>query len=475
MSAQAAVPDHFCCGIPNIFAAAKGKHLTDQQLDGYIDRSVTGPDRALAHKFMWMMPRTMRGDFVYVDSHDHIVTNNPRLIPYIKVTHRPNAQAAVRSVADATPVRRTMSNGYSSSCSPPNPPAYPKGGYERQVSKCGFTSGITFVHLPCGTSSLQPGDSGYMYMELRGDSGSLGEGGMFVANNNDHSINPYVTGTQTMNNGAARYDCAYDLGFESGATLDGKYIFTAAGELPSTCAPEKSFCNGSEFTYVNQAWLFADAPGDINGSGWDAVGVQTPCVNCSISRVTTIAQPVNTYTEDGSLFASDAFGTVYLHYMQTAFGEWESNCEPGTSLCTFVYSIHPTDYYGGFQYYPNLEDVASVINPSLGATYGPWESFDGINMICCSTSSKTADLTTNQAFVETIPTYMWRERGYKNPGVERVTNWEVSSDNGASYQTYCTASHTADYPPYEDLGGEDCDGYEDTDHPSLPYPGGIQI
>lgn len=183
-----------------------------------------------------------------------------------------------------------------------------------------------------------------------------------------------------------------------------------------------------------------------------------PCLRCSISRVTTIAQNnVTTYIENGDLFASDPFGNTYLHYMQTAFGEWESNCAPGTSLCTFVYSLHPTKYYAGYQYYPNESDARSIINPSLASTNGPWESWDGINMNCCSASGKSV-MTAGGAFTLTLPSYSWRSMTYKNPGVERVTNWEITTDNGSTWDTYCTASHISDSPPYQDLGGETCDG-----------------
>lgn len=472
----------FANGVPDVFAAAQSKDLTDADLDTFIDKSVTGPDRILARKFMRMMPPGMRGDFVYIDSHDHLITNNPRLLPGIRITH-PNAQSFGRNL---TPSGRTLHklSGYEyvSPCSPPNAPDIKTHGpYERQVSKCGFTAGITFLHLYCGHTQLASTSGGYMYMELQGNgvglpAKSLSEGGLFVpAPGNDHSINPYVSvpgNNQQMVNGTARYDCNYDLGFESGATQDGRYIFTASGQLPSSCTPQAAFCSGNQFRYDKQAWLFANAPSDITGLSSDAAGVTTPCINCSISRVTGVAQGNNIdfYTANGDRFGADPNGGVWIHYMQTAFGEWESNCTPGTNLCTFDYSLIPTKYYGGYQYYPGTFNAASLINPSLAATYGPWESWDGINV----TPGRTSDLTASGAFTLTLPTYSWRQGSYKNPGVERVSNWEINT-GGTTWDTYCTYSHTSDTLPLQELGGEDCDGNENTDHPSMPYPGGVAI
>ena len=53
--------------LPNIFEAARNKKLRDADLDAYIDPSVTGADRALAHKLMRIMPPNQRGDFVWFD------------------------------------------------------------------------------------------------------------------------------------------------------------------------------------------------------------------------------------------------------------------------------------------------------------------------------------------------------------------------------------------------------------------------
>lgn len=322
------------------------------------------------------------------------------------------------------------------------------------------------------------GDAGHMYMELRGAYNSLSEGGLFVANNDDHNINPYVRvqtypggGYAQMNNYAARYDCQYLLGIVSGATFDGRYVYTAVGQVPSSCNPQQKFCDGNAFTFVKQAWLFANAPADIIGSGIDAAGVRTPCTPCSISRVTTVAQSnVNTYSENGGVFGADSLGRVFIHYMQTAYGEWESNCTPGTSLCTFVFSMTPSKYYGGYQYYPNTIDAVSTVNGAAPTT-SPWESYDGISLQCCSGATRTQDLVAGGSFTLTPPTPIWNERIFVDSGVEKWDNWLISYDSGTSWAAYCTEYVNSDEFPPQQFYGSNCDGNENTDHPSLPYPG----
>ncbi len=245
--------------IPNEFGAARGKALSDADLDTYIDPSVTGADRTLAHTLMGFMPANMRGDFVYLGPGNRLVSNNPRLLKYITLTPVQTAgqQSApgARSLVAAAGTR-VHPMDYSSPCSPPNPPNAPMGAYVRQVSLCGFTAGFGFVNVPCGSSNfpINPNtgvsnDAGYLYMELQGNnagSRSLTEGGFQY--NNDFSIAPWLKppgGQVTMNNNSARFTCGENLGILHGATQTGQYLFTSVGELPINCTPQQVFCNGN--------------------------------------------------------------------------------------------------------------------------------------------------------------------------------------------------------------------------------------
>jgi hypothetical protein len=375
--------------IPNIFAAAQNLVLTPAEIDAYIDPTVQGNDRAIAEYLMSIMPPNMRGDFVYTDHQGKLISNNVALLRYMTDTFT-NAIPGNGSRTASTQGKHRLD--YSSSCSPPNPPSSPGGAYARQVSLCAFTAGAAFINVPCGDTSFQPGDNGDLYFELRGYSGSLAEGGFQY--NNDSSIQPYLRSTavgsggyETLSGGNQHFTCGENIGVFHGMTANAQYTYTSAGQLPSNLQPQTNFYNGQQFTFQNQEWLFGKAASDYSESGTDPLGNATPCTGCSISRVTSIAQGngVTQYAFDGSYFGVDNNGYNAINWMQVAFGEYESNCEPGTSLCTFDYSSTPSRYYGGAQYYPNADVSGSDVDPN--ASYGPYESYDGIDLTGDSASS----------------------------------------------------------------------------------------
>lgn len=356
------------------------------------------------------MPPNLRGDFIYVGPPGyHVMSNNPTLLKYVSFgaavqRNAPQGQVPAKTTA---PLKKKWS--YSSSCSPPDPPRdgngnpNPRGAYVRQVSQCGFTAAWAFVNVPCGNTMFaaqngQQVDAGFLYFEIRGSQGSLTEGGLQYNRDNDPlGIQPYVaapTGRPTLNNGTAKYGCGQDLGILHGITADAKYTYTAIGQVPAgVCSPETNFCNGNTFQFNNQAWIFQPAYGDIlySANARDRAGNVSPCIQCSITKVTSIAQTqTQDYQIDGSYFGLN-FGASQpmIHWMQVAFGEWESDCTPGTSLCTFDYSADPTIYYGGTQNYPNDLVAQDILSP-FG--FGPYESFASIDLSCggCQRSKPAA-------------------------------------------------------------------------------------
>jgi hypothetical protein len=127
--------------VPNIFAAANGLRLTNSQLDSYISSSVVGEDRSVALKIMTMMPPNQRGDFVYLESNGHLVTNNPPLLKQIAVTTTsagsPSTPFAAKrppgvqrgSTLSAPGGRPHIEADYEAPCTgnPPDPPSTPSG------------------------------------------------------------------------------------------------------------------------------------------------------------------------------------------------------------------------------------------------------------------------------------------------------------------------------------------------------------
>ncbi len=189
-------------------------------------------------------------------------------------------------------------------------------------------------------------------MELVGNAGSLTEGGLQY--NSDDSIQPYLRqyipgrGSRyiTMNNNGVHYTCGQNLAVMHGATSDGSMTYTEVGQVPSNLNPSTDWVDYGVFTLNNASWYFNPSPGDLNGGGIDYAGAATPCLNCSISQVTSLAQGNSSVSYDGSYFGVDPAG-AQIHWMQVAFGEWESDCQQGTNMKVFtIYLV----LYGGALY-----------------------------------------------------------------------------------------------------------------------------
>jgi hypothetical protein len=370
--------------VENVFAQATNKSLADSDIETYIDPRVTGAERTLAHQLLAQEPANLRGDFAYMGSDGRVISNNPDLIPYIQVTRGQVARAAPGRIAASSNPRYHAMN-YSSPCSPPNPGNAPQGAYDREVAVCGFDTGWAFAEIPCGTSYMPSGDSGNMYFETYGTQGSTMEGGLEYYS--DISIAPYarqynvstnVSQYETMQNNTTRYSCGNIMGIFSGLTLNTYQTYTVVGQLAAGLDPETEYVSGAVVQLVDPSWLWFPATSDMTGSSTDAAGNPTPCIGCSVSQVTTIAQNnVQTYAVDGSYFGIDGAGDNAIHWMQVAFGNWTAGCVSGASSCPFAASRNPFVYYGGQQDYPDSCVSEAITNP-LG--YGVYETYDGIDL-----------------------------------------------------------------------------------------------
>ncbi|HEX3469200.1 MAG TPA: hypothetical protein VHT05_14060, partial [Candidatus Elarobacter sp.] len=139
---------YFANGIKNVFASAQNATLSEADFDSYIDKSVQGSDRIVARRLMRYMPANLRGDFVYVGSDGRLISNNPLLLSHAQLTLTP--RTASSSITGRGPEGSREVSGYSSSCSPPDPPTNGHGPYVRLVSLCGFAAGWGFVYVTPG-------------------------------------------------------------------------------------------------------------------------------------------------------------------------------------------------------------------------------------------------------------------------------------------------------------------------------------
>jgi len=379
----------------NQFAQVRGMALSRNQIDSYIAASVTGNDRTLAQTLMAAMPPNLRGDFISIDATGHVVSNNPNLLQYVKVKYVPPSAIAAGT---ASVSMRPMSSGvhpmdYQSQCAPPPSNT---GAFIRDVAACGMTDGWGFVNIPCNSTYMAPGDAGYLYMEIVGSggatSGSLIEGGFqynYHGGGSSDTIQPYVRTSYAVNGGGGGYqqmnysNPGYEFGCDQNLTMThgismaaNDWVYTMVGQLPSNIDPQTQYVNmNSQFFYPdNYVWLWTPPGPDVTTPGTDFAGYTTPCTQCTVASVTSIAQS-NGYNSDGSYFGVSG-GLGVINWMEVIFGEYASSCTGQTGgTCQIESSSDPSVYYAGTQQYPNGSVTAETQNPT---GWGPYETYDGI-------------------------------------------------------------------------------------------------
>ncbi len=396
---------------PNHFAELRGKAITSSQIDAYIAASVTGPDRVLAHQLMAAMPAHLRGDFIALDQNGHVFSNNPNLLQFVSVhTGHPSATPPMPSVPTKFGGLRPF-DGYQSQCAPPPSNT---GAFIRDVASCGMTDGWGFVNIPCNSTYMAPGDSGYAYMEIVGSggatSGSLIEGGLqynYHGGGYNDTIQAYVRTGYSVNGGGPNYQqmnysnpgysfgCGQNLTITHGISMAANdWIYTMVGQLPPSIDPQTQYINmNSEFFYPdNYVWLWTPPATDVGNPGTDFAGYTTPCAQCTVASATSIAQS-HGYSSDGSYFGVSG-GVGVINWMEVIFGEYASECTGQTGgTCQIESSSDPSVYYAGTQTYPN-STLASETQGSTG--WGPYETYDGIDV-----SGQV--LQSRRAFSEPLP------------------------------------------------------------------------
>ena len=387
--------------VPSLFSRAAGKKLKKGDFDQYIDSSVLGADRVLARQLMAWMPENLRGDFIYMDKNKRMISNNPKLLNHVELKDGDRgastlAGLSVSSIGGrATTSERKSKAYFHDQCSPQD--VFPNSGpYVRMVSKCGFTGGIGFVNLTCGTTgggyTGGNGDAGTLYFEVSRGTVSSTEGG--IAWLSDHynpgdpshtGMYPYYRSTYgskytNLNSRGFHYDCGTDLGIAHGLINNSNLSYTFVGQVPINFDP-RLFWNGWRYTgWINPSWEFNQVGSEMSVPGFDAAGVPSPCVTCSISKVTSLAQNGGDRPNDDSYFG-ESFGGQAIHWMQVGFGEWLQGCGPGASFCFLKYSRDSTRYYGGEEFYYAGAGLSVQLSGPTNSGYGPWETWDGIGML----------------------------------------------------------------------------------------------
>ena len=387
----------------NRFQAAQLKHLKDSDIDAYIDSSVVGADRVMAHKLMAMIPSEFRGDFVYIDKNDRAISNNPALLRHLVLKNilQPQSDRGasnMQSTASAPTIPRlaiasnTRQTRSYTSC---GPGATNNGPSIRLVSACGYVAAIGIVTLECGTSGgsrmgAAGGDNGYLSFELNNLGASRIEAGLQYFSDNPTGLQGSGGLFAYVNNGSNiamtqqyHYPCGQRMVLAHGLTKGSLHLtYSYAGEVPSSFNPA-SYWAGQPVQFNNPSILFRDAPYDMANAqtGQDTVGNNTPCVSCAITRVTAIKQ-TNGPSNDGSTFGYNASSVGHgVHWEQVAFGEWQEGCQPGAQYCYLQWSRNWQSTLSSIDYNYGVSGNPPFVDQLTGPTstnFGPWETFESI-------------------------------------------------------------------------------------------------
>lgn len=476
----------------NSFESARGKNLTDAQIDSYIDSSVTGSDRALAHRLMRLMPSAWRGDFVYITDSGRIWSNNPSLPhhvtpdysrnPFGTVTEARTAQTHIDATRHALTQPTTCGPGPSNT-----------GPYIRYVSRCSFVGAIGFVNLTCGTTGglimgVDGGDKGFLYFEVAHGTGSLLEAGLQWnsdspdPNTGAGGLQPYMRRTPGSNpaftNGTYKYSCGQTIVMADGPVYNENLMYTFIANV-SNYDPQSYWFGSKNIQFPNPTWEFYTPNSDMKGSGTDDAGALSPCMTCSIARVTSIGQTEE--INDGSYFGVTDSGTSAIEWQQVGFGNWLNGCEQGASFCYLAYSTNYQVYFdssAGIQTYSgnggNNSSNVSISDGPNATGYGPWETQDSIALPLDAFSNSARKAAS--AFPAARPPTCTRDsKGYCVALVVGSFTWDQAAGCyaggygatttawvGTQWTYILTANGTGTLVPYSESRGvdDDCTAFD---------------
>ena len=387
------------------FNQAVNMHLqSDADYGRFVEPQVTGINRALAIKFMRLMPANLRSDFIYISPNGALLSNRPALAFNL----RPMTPALVKSLRASSissptlnplsistmQAKKQLTNRLSM-----RPMSYPPtsgngGAYGRMYSSQGFNAMFGFVVPPCDVN-LASGESGDAYFNAYDSNGNdqvdagiatnIGVGSGTGATYGSYTHNsvmfvsiPTQGGYQsgfTYGQGYSPYPCGQPIGMMYGseaapnqnisALLVGiPYVYPEQLALP----PQSTIMHGS-------TWLFFQTPSALLVNPTSG-SLPSNCSGCSVARMTSIAQnpPGSPPNLDGSCYGlcPNSYGKIIgadLYWYKVAAGNLTSPCQdngtnPPSAQCTIT--ISTTQWSNG--YYSNIP--SAVDNDPVNNEYG---------------------------------------------------------------------------------------------------------
>ncbi len=327
---------------------------------------------------MRSMPRNMRGDFVYIGN-GTIFSNRPAIAKSV-VSESFNLSG--EPVAGRTKMDLTPGQGQDIGTGP----------YFREQSSSGLTAFT--VTLPCGAEALAIDgagfpDDGFAYSGGTGADGDSVDAGLQY--NPDGGIQPFISVTNgaQWTNQSQHYYCNSQAPGNTGTIgvffgeIIPNLLFLATG-LPENPPPQQSPWPPGQTNWDDGAWVYFPPPGQWQPGGTDSVGEQTPCVACTVKRITSIGQKGGEYFYDGSCFGGCPQPYASVHWGSVEMGQIVPPCPVKVGAPATQCSI--SAYQDG-RWFGSLVDFSGNPNSMEYSGENATYASEGINLDPCTLDS----------------------------------------------------------------------------------------
>jgi len=350
------------------FSEVVAQDLADGDYDKFVDHSIVGADRKMAIDFLRMMPKNMRGDFVYVDpAVGKILSNRVDLVGNIKFTDLSSSkQQSLNRTMSST--RHAMSY----------PPEFGNGGpFIRNYSYQGENALYGYATPPCDTNIPSRDSAGMYFNAYSGNSGgSVLDAGLAqgLAPYDNQTLNAFINIAGAGNgylfhgwtNLNQTWHCGTHLGMMFGTLVGGTMEMLAIG-VPNY-DPTQYQLPPSLAIWSNAAWNFFPVPTALrtgaNPGTWN--DIPSPCLSCYVARMFTIAEAGG--GPDGSCYGY-CNGSISGRWDQVVGGNLTNDCSQvaqQSERCTIEYQsngswiaglwdIDDQTHHGGVGHYYNTD------------------------------------------------------------------------------------------------------------------------
>lgn len=283
-----------------------------EAMNQYIDEAVVGEERAVMQEVLLRVDPEERENVVYIDENDNVYATDPALKAGLTVEY-----SVDDVLADADAVTDDIM-----------PLDTGKGPYRRISTSNGYSWMSGYVYLPSAGSNLYVANTSNEtpYLYIGGTSTSEVDAGMqYNTGNKNWSLFIAVDGSYSF----------YNTRYQAGQSVFLKYLVTGANKVEVQATGYN--VNGTKVTYVKSA----------TANGWNTNGT-----NCSVKRVTAIAQHSQNLSS-GSYMKNITWSNWNIGTSSTNYATWSANA-------TNANVVYPSAIYAQYSMSNHANETVSI-------------------------------------------------------------------------------------------------------------------